>query len=31
MNTPLGDATPYVPWYKGKFIGQKAPLRISEV
>lgn len=31
MNIQLRDTTPYVPWNKGKLIGQKAPLRISEI
>lgn len=31
MNIQLRDATPFVPWSKGKFIGQKAPLRTSEI
>jgi integrase len=31
MNTHVQDSSPRVPWNKGKLVGQKAPLRISEI
>ena len=31
MNTHADDSSPRVPWNKGKLVGQKAPLRISEI
>jgi len=31
MNIHAEDSSPRIPWNKGKLVGQKAPLRISEI
>jgi integrase len=31
MNTPAENTSTHTPWNKGKLVGQKAPLRISEI